>query len=100
MENEREVLLEVNHLNVTYGSGKKAYEAVQDASALSASALATVRRISVHSIMLSPFILHPRPLRHCLRNATSPKVGGFGSPCKVCGFAKGSPFGRAGREAA
>ena len=32
MENEREVLLEVNHLNVTYGSGKKAYEAVQDLS--------------------------------------------------------------------
>ena len=32
MENEREVLLEVNHLNVTYGSGKKAYEAVQDAN--------------------------------------------------------------------
>ena len=24
MENEREVLVEVNHLNVTYGSGKKA----------------------------------------------------------------------------
>lgn len=32
MENEREVLLEVNHLNVTYVSGKKAYEAVQDAN--------------------------------------------------------------------
>ena len=32
MENEREVLLKVNHLNVTYGSGKKAYEAVQDAN--------------------------------------------------------------------
>ena len=32
MENEREVLVEVNHLNVTYGSGKKAYEAVQDLS--------------------------------------------------------------------
>ena len=32
MENEREVLVEVNHLNVTYGSGKKAYEAVQDAN--------------------------------------------------------------------
>ena len=32
MENEREVLVEVNHLNVTYGSGKKAYEPVQDAN--------------------------------------------------------------------
>ena len=32
MENERKVLVEVNHLNVTYGSGKKAYEAVQDAN--------------------------------------------------------------------
>ena len=32
METEREVLVEVNHLNVTYGSGKKAYEAVQDLS--------------------------------------------------------------------
>ena len=32
MENEREVLVEVNHLNVIYGSGKKAYEAVQDAN--------------------------------------------------------------------
>ena len=32
MENEREILVEVNHLNVTYGSGKKAYEAVQDAN--------------------------------------------------------------------
>ena len=32
MENKREVLVEVNHLNVTYGSGKKAYEAVQDAN--------------------------------------------------------------------
>ena len=32
MENEREVLVEVNHLNVTYGSGKKAYEAVQNAN--------------------------------------------------------------------
>ena len=32
MGNEREVLVEVNHLNVTYGSGKKAYEAVQDAN--------------------------------------------------------------------
>ena len=32
MENEREVLVEVNHLNVTYGSGKKAYPAVQDAT--------------------------------------------------------------------
>ena len=35
-----------------------------------------------------------------LRDATSPKVGGFGSPHKVYGFAKGSPFGRAGRGAA
>lgn len=32
MGNEREVLVEVNHLNVTYGSGKKAYPAVQDAT--------------------------------------------------------------------
>ena len=32
MENEREVLLEVNHLNVTYGSGRSTYHAVQDAS--------------------------------------------------------------------
>ena len=32
MEDEREVLVEVNHLNVTYGSGKKAYPAVQDAT--------------------------------------------------------------------
>ena len=32
MENKREVLVEVNHLNVTYGSGKKAYEAGQDAN--------------------------------------------------------------------
>ena len=32
MENKREVLVEVNHLNVTYGSGKKAFRAVQDAS--------------------------------------------------------------------
>ena len=32
MENEREVLVEVNHLNVTYGSGRSAYHAVQDAS--------------------------------------------------------------------
>ena len=32
MENEREVLVEVNHLHVIYGSGKKAYEAVQDAN--------------------------------------------------------------------
>ena len=41
------------------------------------------------------FFQHPRPLRHCLRNATSPKVRGLGSPCKVSGFARGSPFGRA-----
>ena len=27
-----EVLLEVNHLDITYGSGRKAYKAVQDAS--------------------------------------------------------------------
>ena len=57
--------------------------------------------------------LRPRPLRHCLRNATVPtlspvvtflpgtgrifpKVGGLGNPRKVCGFARGSPFGRAG----
>lgn len=32
MENEREVLVEVNHLNVTYGSGRSTYHAVQDAS--------------------------------------------------------------------
>ena len=32
MEPERETLLEVNHLDITYGSGKKAYRAVQDAS--------------------------------------------------------------------
>ena len=29
---ERQVLVEVNHLDVTYGSGKKAYKAVQDAN--------------------------------------------------------------------
>ena len=32
MEPKRETLLEVNHLDITYGSGKKAYHAVQDAS--------------------------------------------------------------------
>ena len=32
MENEREVLVEVNHLNVTYGSGRSTYHAVRDAS--------------------------------------------------------------------
>ena len=32
MENEREVLVEVNHLNVTYGSGRSTYHAVQDLS--------------------------------------------------------------------
>ena len=32
MENEREVLVEVYHLNVTYGSGRNSYHAVQDAS--------------------------------------------------------------------
>ena len=32
MEPNRETLLEVNHLDITYGSGKKAYRAVQDAS--------------------------------------------------------------------
>ena len=32
MENERKVLVEVNHLNVTYGSGRSTYHAVQDAS--------------------------------------------------------------------
>ena len=32
MEDEREVLVEVNHLNVTYGSGRSTYHAVQDAS--------------------------------------------------------------------
>ena len=32
MENEREVLVEVNHLNVTYGSGRSTYHAVQNAS--------------------------------------------------------------------
>ena len=32
--------------------------------------------------------------------ATSPKGRGLGSLCKVSGFARGSPFGRAGREAA
>ncbi len=31
-ENEKQVLVEVNHLDVTYGSGKKAYKAVQDAN--------------------------------------------------------------------
>ena len=31
-EKEKQVLVEVNHLDVTYGSGKKAYTAVQDAS--------------------------------------------------------------------
>ena len=32
MEPNRETLLEVNHLDITYGSGKKAFHAVQDAS--------------------------------------------------------------------
>ena len=32
MENEREVLVEVNHLNVTYGSGRKAFKAVNRAN--------------------------------------------------------------------
>ena len=32
MEPNRETLLEVNHLDITYGSGKKAFRAVQDAS--------------------------------------------------------------------
>ena len=36
-------------------------------------------------------------LRHGIRRATSPKGRGFGSPHKVPGFAKGSPFGRAGK---
>ena len=36
---------------------------------------------------------HPRPLRQCFRIATSPKVGGLGSPRKVYCFAKGAPFG-------
>ena len=31
-EQEKEILVEVNHLDVTYGSGRKAYQAVQDAS--------------------------------------------------------------------
>ena len=31
-EKDRQVLLEADHLDVTYGSGKKAYKAVQDAS--------------------------------------------------------------------
>ena len=31
-EKEKQVLVEVNHLDVTYGSGKKTYTAVQDAS--------------------------------------------------------------------
>ena len=39
----------------------------------------------------------PRPLRLLpLVASTSPKGRGFGSPRKVSGFAKGSPFGRAG----
>ena len=32
MEKDREVLVEVNHLNVTYGSGRKAYKAVKNAN--------------------------------------------------------------------
>ena len=32
MKNEHEILVEVNHLNVTYGSGRSTYHAVQDAS--------------------------------------------------------------------
>ena len=55
-------------------------------------------------LLISSFLVehgqHPRPLRQCLRIATSPKGRGLGSPCKVSGFARGSPFGRAGREAA
>ena len=43
---------------------------------------------------------HPHPLRHRLRDATSPKVGGLDRNYRVCGFVKSSPFGRAGREAA
>ena len=35
-----------------------------------------------------PFV---QPLRHRLRDATSPCRGGFGSPRKVNGFARGSP---------
>ena len=39
------------------------------------------------------------PSQSSLRDASSPKVGAFGSPRKVPGFAKGSPFGRAGASA-
>ncbi len=37
----------------------------------------------------------PRPLRHGLRRATSPKGRGLGKKMKFAGTAKGSPFGRA-----
>ena len=43
---------------------------------------------------------HPHPLRHRLRDATSPKVGGLDSLWEVSDYVKSSPFGRAGREAA
>ena len=36
----------------------------------------------------------PRPLRHSLRRATSPKGRALGSPRKLHLFAKASPFGR------
>ena len=39
-----------------------------------------------------------RPLRHCLRHATSPKASGS-AVRQSFGFAKGSPIARAGREA-
>ena len=45
------------------------------------------------NIAFKPLPGSPSP--SLLRNATSPRVRGFGSPCNVCGFAKGSPFGGA-----
>ena len=52
------------------------------------------------ALRADPPPLELEPLRHRSRDATSPKVGGLGSPCKLHLYAKGSPFGRAGREAA
>ena len=36
------------------------------------------------------------PSQSSLRDASSPKVGALGSPCKLHLFAKASPFGRGG----
>ena len=40
----------------------------------------------------------PRPLRHGLRRATSPKGRGLGKEMKFTWTAKGSPFGRAAEQ--